>query len=182
MKVRTAVILVALLVLTLTVVASANVTVGYATTTFGPQTFQGDSFALNGQSGTLSLSTVTTTTSDINGAVFLVGYSAVAYASEALTVSYDLTLDGVTHTLSQPATWSVTPSIDTFTAAAGSPVLFVTPSGTWLVALDAYSIPATNIGTFTQSTAADFVPVPEPSSLLLLGLPSIAVAWRRYRG
>ncbi len=152
--------------------AHANsVTVGYSTTGVGPLSFQGDTFSLSGQSGSLTLDTASTTTQDINSATFFTGSSGLFSGSEPLTLTYDLTLDGVTEALTQAATWTITPSQDSFiTVAASSPVLFVTSQGNWDVTLDAYSFTSTTVGlSQTASTPADFTPVPEPSTMALLG-------------
>ena len=158
-------VVVGISVLALTSFAAAG-SVSYLTTAYGPQTFQADTFLLTGQSGNVSLNTVGITTADINFASFTVGDSGSFNGSEPLTITFDLTLDGVTHTLTQQATWTITPSQDSFiTVTASGPVLFVTTDGTWNVTLDPYSIVATSLGTFTQATAADFASVPERGDL-----------------
>ena len=153
--------------------AHANsVTLGYSTIGIAPLSFQADTFSLSGQSGLLTLDTASTTTQDINSAAFHNGDSGSFNGSEPLTLTYDLTLDGVTEALTQTATWTITLSKDTFiTVAASSPVLFTTSLGTWDVTLDAYSfvgIPGTIGTTRTEATSADFTAVPEPSTMALL--------------
>ena len=176
MKGKLAVLVLVASVCTLTSLAAAA-TVSYSPAPYGPQAYQADAFSLTGQSGTVSLSSTSTTTADINTANFTVGDSGSFSGSQPLTISYGLTLDGVTHTLTQQATWTITPSQDTFvTVASSAPVLFVTPSGNWNVALDGYSIPANAMTTFTASTPADFTPTPEPGTLLMLGSGVIGLA------
>jgi len=144
----------------------------YSTTGLGPLMFQADTFSLGGQSGTVLLSTDFSTIAGINTAVFTTGNSPGFNGSESLLLSYTLTLDGVSETLSQSATWTVTESEDGFiTFAASSPVLFVTPAGDWYVSLNSYAFgPVTSVGvTESQSTMATFTPVPEPASMMLFG-------------
>jgi hypothetical protein len=118
------------------------------------------------------LDSVLSTTAGINAATFTTGHSGNVNVSESLTLSYDLTLDGVTQLVSQPATWTVTVPGDSFVAlAASSPVLFVTPVGSWEVTLNAYSFafPGPDLGVpASLLTTATFAPVPEPSSLALI--------------
>ena len=142
--------------------AASNISVPYSTTSYGPETYQGDTFSLSGLSGNILLSTVSTTTDAINFADLTIADSGNFTGSEQLTVTYNLTLDGVTHTLTQQATWTIGLTQDSFATVAGTPVLFVTPDGTWNVTLDAYSITGTSVGDFTVFTNADFTPVPAP--------------------
>ena len=149
---------------------ATSVAVGYSTTGVGPLSFQADTFALSGQSGTLTLDSALTTTQNVNSAIFFTGNSGFFSGSTPLTLTYDLTLGGVTQALTQTATWIITPAQDTFfTLAASSPVLFITPFGNWNVSLNAYSLTSTTVGlSQTASTSANFTPVPEPSSLAML--------------
>jgi hypothetical protein len=154
-------------------VVSASATaipVSYSTTGVGPIAFQADTFSLSGQSGSLTLDTTSLTTADINSATFFTGDSGAFAGSKTFDLTYDLTLDGVTNALVQSATWTITPSQDTFvTVAASAPVQFVTGAGNWDVTLNAYSFSSTAVGlSQTQQTSANFASVPEPSSLLLL--------------
>ena len=147
-----------------------NVTVTYSTDATGTFTFGADTFALGGQSGSLILDSAVPIVGNINNATFTVHDSGSTDSSEQVTISYDLTLDGVTNTVSQMATWTITPAEDTlFTVSASSPVLFSTSSGSWDVTLEGYSFTATTLGAFAAQTPAEFVPTPEPASLLLLG-------------
>lgn len=148
-------------------------TVSYTTTGAGPLAFQADAFSLTGQTGSLTLDTILSTRANINTAVFFTGDSGNFSGSNTLTLTYDLTLDGVTQSFTQTATWIVAPSLDTFTAAFSSPVLFNTAAGSWDVTLEGYYLFATpgDIGTSQRAlTYADFVPlpaVPEPGTLPL---------------
>lgn len=152
---------------------ASNVTLSYSTDTSGPFTFGADTFSLGGQSGSVILDTAVPIVGNINNATLTLGNSGNFDSSESLTVSYNLTLDGVTETVSQLATWTITPGEDTlFTVSASSPVLFSTPDGSWDVTLEGYSFLGTTVGfTATDQTPAEFAPVPtpEPASLLLLG-------------
>jgi len=148
------------------------VTVGFSTTGAGPFNFQADTFSLIGQAGFIVLDTATSTTANINTAVFFTGDSGSFSGTQTLFLTYALTLDGITHDLTQMATWTVSPPLDTFiTVSASSPVLFDTPSGMWNVRLGAYSFSAvpSDIGsTQDMPTPADFE-VPEPNAMELLG-------------
>src|ERR1700687_3739532 len=120
--------------------AASNVTLSYSATAAGPFNFQADTFSLGGQSGSVILDTAVPIVGNINNATFTVGDSGNFDGSEQLTISYDLTLAGVTETVSQLATWTITPGLDTlFTVSASAPVLFSTPSGSWDVILEGYS-------------------------------------------
>jgi len=147
------------------------VTVSFSTTGAGPFNFQADTFSLTGQFGFIALDTASSTTANINTAVFFTGDSGSFSGTQTLFLTYGLTIDGITQDLNQMATWTVTPSLDTFiTVSASSPVLFETPSGTWNVRLGAYSFSAvtSDIGvTQTMPTPADFE-VPEPDAMDLL--------------
>jgi hypothetical protein len=155
--------------------AASNVTVGYSTTSAGPFSYAADTFSLAGQSGTLTLDNAVVTTQIINSGSYTTSDSGFFTNSQPFTLSYDLTLGGVTHTLTQDGTWAITPAIDTLDLAASSPVLFVTPSGSWEVNLDASSFSSVSLGTAPLTSQADFAPVPEPSSLTLLGTSLLGV-------
>jgi PEP-CTERM motif len=156
------------------------ITVSFSSTGLGPLTFHADKFSLSGESaGTLTLDSVLSVSQIVNKATFTVGFGASG--TENLTLSYFLTVDGVTHTVSQSATWLITdPGDDFITLAASAPVLFVTGAGSWEVTLDAYAFPITASGTSTLPTPATFTPTPftstpEPASIMLFGTGLIAI-------
>lgn len=155
------------------------ITVSFSSTGLAPLTFHADTFSLSGESGTLTLDSVSSVNQGVNKATFTVGFGPSG--TENLTLSYGLTVDGVTHTVSQSATWLITAPGDNFiTLAASAPVLFVTGAGSWEVTLDSYAFPITHLGTSTLSTPATFTPTPftstpEPASIMLFGTGLIAI-------
>jgi hypothetical protein len=149
-------------------------TVSFSSTGLGPLMFHADTFSLSGESGTLALDNASSVDLGVNDATFTVAFGTGG--TENLTLSYDLTVDGVTHTVSQSATWMITAPGDNFvTVAASAPVLFVTGAGSWEVTLDAYAFPITASGTSTLSTPATFIPTPEPASMMLFGTGLLAM-------
>jgi hypothetical protein len=152
-------------------------TVSFSSTGVGPLTFNADTFSLSGilPGGTLALDDMSSVTRGVNNATFTVDYGLAG--TKDLTLSYDLTVAGVTHTVSQSAVWTITDPADNFvTVAASAPVLFVTGAGSWEVTLDAYAFPFITLpGSMTLSTPAIFTPVPEPASMMLFGTGLIAM-------
>jgi hypothetical protein len=150
-------------------------TVSFSSTALGPLTFHADTFSLSGEPvGTLTLDSVSSVSQGVNTATFTVGFGPSG--TENLTLSYGLTVDGVTHTVSQSATWMITAPGDNFvTVAASAPVLFVTGAGNWEVTLDSYAFPITASGASMLSTPATFTPTPEPASIMLFGTGLLAV-------
>jgi len=142
----------------------------------------GDTLQLNGSSGSLGLDTTSPTTNFINAGTYTtVGTNGTGVLFP--TLSYDLTLDGVTQTLSQGVTWSITLTIDTFVTTASAPIQFVTSAGIWNVTLEAFSFSnGGQTGVRPIQVQADFSPVPEPATFGLVGgaaLASLAVLRRR---
>ena len=168
-----------LVLLSIAVPAEATpITVNFSSGTVGPIVLNADTFSETGLTGSLVLDTSSLITANVNLAVFVANFGASA--STPVNLSFLLTLDGVTHLLSQSGTFTITPAIDSVSGlASGSPVQFDTASGSWLVTLNAFSVSATFPGTFTTNVTADFTPIPEPATLLLLGTGLAAVAARR---
>ena len=162
--------------------AAGTVTVSYSTSPAGPYNYAADIFSLAGQSGTLTLDNAAGTMQTINGGSYYTGNSVNPDGSgfagtEPLTLSFSLTLDGVTYTLTQTATWAITPGPDTLDVTASFPVLFITPLGDWDVTLDhfSYSNGGRIFVTDPLILQADFVPTPEPASLFLVGTPLLGM-------
>src|SRR4051794_3352051 len=133
----------------------------FSTTGFGPIFFQADVFSLSGESGTLDLSSGSVTTANINTATLFAGNSGPFNGSESLSINYTLTLAGISHIVSQNATWTVTTTLNSFvTIQASSPFTFdLGTDGVFNVILDAYRLDATIVGqTVTTQTAAEFSP------------------------
>jgi PEP-CTERM motif len=148
----------------------------------------GDKLALTGLSGILTLSTDAVTTASIfDGTYTTVSTSGTGVDSFNLT--YDLALDGVIHTISQPLVWTITWGPDTvFAHRATTPVMFATPHGTWVVTPDAFTIDnGAQVGSMPFTVKADFTPltrsdrVPEPGSLGFMGAGVAAIALIRRK-
>ncbi|HTT10802.1 MAG TPA: PEP-CTERM sorting domain-containing protein [Burkholderiaceae bacterium] len=167
--------------------AASPVSVSDSTTSIGPLTYFADTFTESGMAGSLNLDTAAPTPGvQVNEALLAVGDSGLTDASQTFTLSFDLTLDGVTHTMTQTMLWTVTPSQDqTLAAAASSGVLFVTGAGNWLVTLDSFQMTADFFGNYATPVTADFAAVPEPGTLALLSIgllgASLVAARRRQR-
>lgn len=143
--------------------------------------YQADTFQFLGSTGSINLNTASPVTVNVNSAQLNIGNSGSFSGSESLTVGYNLTVGGVTHSVSQMATWSVTPALDTFlTFQASSPVLFdLGPNGEYAVTINAFSISSGIVGSHpVASTSATFDPVPEPTSVALLGAVVAMTAMR----
>jgi len=159
--------------------AASPVSVGDSTTSVGPLTFYADTFTESGQSGTLVLDNAAPTLGvTVNQAALDVGDSGLTDTSQTFSLSFDLTLDGVTHTLTQSMLWTITPSEDQVLAASASDsVLFVTSAGSWEVTLDSFQMIADFITNYATPVTADFVAVPEPSALASLSVGLFGVAF-----
>src|SRR6266852_7656352 len=96
------------------------------------QSFFGDAFSLTGGLGFLSLDTDASTSVTVNTALLdIANYTNDngGYETQPIGLSFDLTLNGVTHTLTQQATWSITPTYDSvFSVAASAHTEFDTSS------------------------------------------------------
>jgi hypothetical protein len=138
----------------------------------------GDTLGLTGLSGVLNLSTSAVTTANIFDGNYTTVYTS-GTGVDTFNLTYDLALDGIVHTVSQPAVWTITWGADTFAVSqAAAPVTFATPDGTWLVTPDAFTINnGAKAGMMPFSLKADFTPVtadpsplPEPGTLGFLGV------------
>jgi hypothetical protein len=166
----------------LAIPASADpITLTYSTSGMAPLAFRADEFLLTAQNGFLSSGAVTA--ANINAAAFYTGDSGDFSGFEPVVLSYNLTLDGVTHGVTQLATWKITPALDTFTVSASSPVYFGTAAGTWDVTMGGYSFDGTpsDIGsTQTKPLLAEMaVPEPATAALLICALLIFSGLWKR---
>src|SRR5579872_5133508 len=96
----------------------------------------GDTLGLTGLGGVLNLSTTAVTSAKMYDGTYTT-VSTSGTGVDTFNLTYDLALDGVTHSLSQPVVWTITWGADTFAASQGSsPVTFATKDGTWIVTPD----------------------------------------------
>jgi uncharacterized protein YaiE (UPF0345 family) len=168
---------------------------------FVPPFGTGDQLQMQGDSGMVTVNSGTTKTNLVNIAAYTVGDS-FACAQELdscpftgtlpIVVTYNLTFDGVTHSLSQNGLMSISLAFDEVTTSTGAPVQFDTVDGSWNVNLDAFDsgqITAAG-GPFLINANADFSPIPstvpptptpEPSSFLLLGAGFSGLAALKFR-
>jgi hypothetical protein len=160
---------------------------GFHTSSTNLGTFFGDQFSESGLTGMLNLDTsaskvVTVSTANFNIADYT--YDNGGFESKPITLAFDMTLDGVTHSLTQTGTWSITPTWDsmlTFNSVA--PVLFNTPDGSWNVSLLGFSVGGGVLGSFSAPIQAQLTPTPtpEPGTLMLLCAGLAGGGIRRWR-
>jgi hypothetical protein len=177
------------LALALPLVAAAAeaspVTLSFNTSGMSPVSFFGDQFSETGMSGMLNLDTSVSKTVTVGTAKFNIvdyTYDNGGFESKPVSLSFNMTLDGVTHSLTQTGTWSITPSWDsmlTFNSVA--PVLFNTPDGSWNVSLMGFSVGGGVLGAFTAPIQAQATPTPEPGTLMLLCAGMAGGGIRRWR-
>ena len=151
---------------------ASPVTLSFNSASTGPVSFFGDQFSESGLSGVLNLDTSLSKTVTVNVAHFNIvdyTYDNGGFETQPVTLGFAMTLDGVTHNLTQTGIWSITPSYDsmlTFNAVA--PVLFNTADGSWNIRLLGFSVGGSVLGAFTAPIQAEVTPTPEPATLLLL--------------
>jgi hypothetical protein len=167
--------------------AEANpITLNFSSTGTSLTAFYGDRFSESGvPSGTLNLDTSHSQLVTVNWAKLNIAdytYDNGGFEAKPISLGFDLTLDGVTHNLSQSGTWSITPTYDSILSfSALSPVLFNTPDGSWNVSLLGFSVGGGVLGSFSTPVQAQVTPTPEPATLLLIGTGLIGGGIQRWR-
>jgi PEP-CTERM motif-containing protein len=166
-------------------VEASPVTLGFHSSSTNLGTFFGDQFSESGLSGSLNLDTSASKTITVNVANFNIvdyTYDNGGFESKPVTLAFDLTLDGVTHTLSQTGIWSITPWYDSMlTFSSVAPVLFNTVDGSWNVSLLGFSVGGGALGAFNTPIQAEATPTPEPGTLMLLCAGIAGGGIRRWR-
>jgi hypothetical protein len=155
---------------------ASPITLAFSSTGTSLNPFYGDRFSESGLSGFLNLDTSLSKSVTVNVATLNIvdyTYDNGGFESQSVSLGFNLTLDGVTHGLSQTGTWSITPTYDSMLSfKALSPVRFDTPDGSWFVRLLGFSVGGPVLGPFSTPVQAEVTPVPtpEPATLLLVGV------------
>jgi hypothetical protein len=146
-----------------------------------------DVFDLAGMNKVLMLDSSLTSEFVINTGLYTAGLTLPGVRT--FNLSSDLTLGGITHTLTQPIITTFAGGLfqNTIAVSPSVPVLFETPEGSWDVNLKGYlPVLLFPFGPTVFPVIADFTPVPEPATFGLLGallvvLP-IGLSRRSIRG
>jgi hypothetical protein len=151
--------------------------------------FAADTLTLNpGSIPSLTLPFNVPVTANTQTLSFFIGDSDGTNQLFPFTLTENVTINGVTHTITQPGQLLITPAADTLTLFPGPTTAFdLGGSGeAFFTPLGAGPVTSSAIGqTLTvqlQGTFLAVAAVPEPSSITLLGLGAAALAsWRRWR-
>jgi hypothetical protein len=164
---------------------AAPISLAYSSTGTGPLSFFGDRFSEPSVTGFLTLDTSLSTTNTVNLAnldIVDYTYDNLGYEAQTVNLGFSLTLDGVTHSLVQTGTWSITPTYDSMVSfSAVSPVAFDTSHGSWSVGLLGFSVGGGVLGSFSAPVQIQATPTPEPATLLLLGVGFVGGGIQRWR-